>query len=592
MSDASHDAASGLPPGRAGVVAAVALLGGVLAGLRPVAGLDIWWHLRTGERLWHQAGWLSVERLSDGAAGRPWPYKDIASDVLLYLAYAAGGDAVLSWLPALVAALLAASLWVGTPRRAGGTAVWAALAIAALASMLHRLHARPMLFSLLAFAALLPLCERGRRDARWQAQVPVLLLLLVWGWLHRGVLLGVGVAAASAAAVTASTPLPGRLLRGVVVLVLGGLAAVANPNGLATLATATALVGGEAFRAHVSEWQAMPLDVWLRHHGTLLVPVVVASAAVVAGVRRGGWQALGDPFALVLALGTLALAASSARYLPYAALASARVALLLLPATLPARMSGAFAALTLALLGFLAWERPASPLRPDGGFVGLQVDRYPGDALAYARREALPAEVENAYDFGGYLLWFADGWLRPSVDGRADMVYAPDAFDLALRAEHDPEAFARQQALHDRSWVLARQEPGGRTHGFLARDPGWALVFWSEPAAIFVRCDRHAALCERDGLRLFRGVALDAQAFAHGRDPSRREPARAELERMRAMAPGSVRVRVAEVVLHHAAGERARRDALLEVLVREHGESMAVRALLERLSRAASAPAE
>lgn len=99
--------------GRAVALAAGAALIGVVAALRPVAGLDIWWHLRVGERLRHGAGWLPVDTLSDGAAGRPWPYKDVLADVALSLLHDAFGDAALSALPAAVAAALVLALGVG-----------------------------------------------------------------------------------------------------------------------------------------------------------------------------------------------------------------------------------------------------------------------------------------------------------------------------------------------------------------------------------------------------------------------------------------------------------------------------------------------
>jgi hypothetical protein len=36
-------------------------------------------------------------------------------------------------------------------------------------------------------------------------------------------------------------------------------------------------------------------------------------------------------------------------------------------------------------------------------------------------------------------------------------------------------------------WVLASNRPGQTAYTFLARDPGWMLVYLSEPAAIYVR---------------------------------------------------------------------------------------------------------
>jgi hypothetical protein len=570
-----------------------ALAVGAAAGLRPISGLDIWWHLRTGERLWHEPGWLAVDTLSDGAAGQPWPYKDVLSDVLLYLAHAGLGDAALSVLPALAAAAVGVLTVRPAGRRRAPTALAALVMVAALAATLHRLHARPMLMSLVSFAALLPWLERSRDEAGLRgfarASAPVLALLVLWGWLHRGVLLGVLTAAASAWFGSARAPAT-RAARAGAVLAIGALAACLNPNGLATFGTAAALVSGAQYQQHVSEWQAMGAGAWLRHHGTILVPL---GLLVVALARQRGAADEGplNRFAVVLAVGLTVASALSARYLPYAAIAAGRACLFAVPRAAPSRRSSRLAwVAAVALLAFVLWERPASPLRTGSGWLGRQPGRYPSAALAWARDHNLPARVENAYDFGGYLLWHADGWLLPSVDGRADMVYPPDVFDRALRAERDPRAFAAQQAAADRTWVLARQDRTGRSHAFLGADPRWCLVFWSEPAVIFVRRDAHGPLCETDGLRHFRSPSLDADAFAAGSDPARRAAAAAELERLTAMAPQSTLVRIAEVVFAHASGDMARRGLLLERLVADHPRDPAVLALLRRLAGPAQPP--
>lgn len=583
-------------PGRALLLTLWCGAVGLVAGLRPVSGLDIWWHLRTGERLVHQPGWLPVDTLSDGAAGQPWPYKDVLSDVLLYLSHSALGDVALSLLPALAAALIGLLLV-----RRGTTRPPAALAalvvVAAIGAMLHRLHARPMLASLVAFTALLGLLERSRRPQGTRgfliASAPVLLLFVLWGWLHRGVLLGVLTASASAwfgGADTRLRPVE-RASRSAMMLLAGALAACLNPNGLATFGTATALVSGAQYQQHVSEWQSMGAAAWLRHHGTILLPLALLTAGIVRARRPVDAAPRVDLFAALLAFGLTVGAFVSARYLPYAAIAAARACLFAVPTpALPPRRPPLLAATAFALLAFVLWERPASPLRADGGWVGVQANHYPTAALAWAKQAGLPPRVENAYNFGGYLLWHADGWLRPSVDGRADMVYPPEVFDRALRAEKDPRAFAAQQAAADRTWVLARQDRTGRSHAFLGADPRWCLVFWSEPAVIFVRRDAHGPLCKTDGLRHFRSPSLDADAFVAGSDPARRAAAAAELERLAAMAPQSTLVRIAEVVFAHASGDMARRGMLLERLVADHPRDPAVLALLRRLAGPAQPP--
>ena len=177
----------------------VASLLAVAVAKIPLSGLDIWWHLRTGAALATEPGWLAADPFSWTATGAPWPYKDIGADLLLYFGHRLLGDASLSLWPALAVLGIAGALARARPSSSQPNQRshwrWSLLLLAAvIAASQHRLHARPMLFSHVAFAWLLlwlpRLWSRARRE-RMRAALVLLGLIWLWAWLHRGVLVGV-----------------------------------------------------------------------------------------------------------------------------------------------------------------------------------------------------------------------------------------------------------------------------------------------------------------------------------------------------------------------------------------------------------------
>ena len=619
----------------------------------PISGLDIWWHLRTGAALAAEPGWLATDPFSWTATGAPWPYKDIGADLLLYLGHHLLGNASLSVWPALAVLGIAGALGralapTGSVSEQPHDWRWALLLLGAVvAAMQHRLHARPMLFSHVAFAWLLVWLPRlwlkvsaatpaaAARRASMRAAVAILGLMWAWAWLHRGVLVGAltlwawAAAACTAWLVTAlasrhqrsentdkpadslAQPAARRLAAAWSIFVATGASALvfATPNGTALLTTVVSALGRRDHIDAVDEWAPIAPLTLLREHGSWLVLVVVALLTVGRLLRPRVRAALA-PRTLTaltltaltltaLALGLSVIALGASRWIPYAAVAAAFA---LAAAWRVAPQPGGHASLSrlrqllvpLLIAGCLLWVSARGGVAAPGT---LAAGRFPSAALDFARVHALPPRVINAYDFGGYTLWHA----RPSrrtppllteVDGRADMVFTPQLFRQILTSHHDPRAFAKRRAIDGATWVLAPNRPGDARFAFLPRDPAWCLAHWSRPARVWLNRAAHPELCKRLAYRVFTAPALDATAFAVGRSEQPAAVARAtvelahtELARMMKDAPTDPRPRIAQVVLQHALGDHTGRDQLLEVLVQQHGQDPAVLALLKRLTR-------
>src|SRR5258708_298339 len=81
-------------------LATVAISYALLAGLHTLQDFDLGWQLATGRWVVQHRHTFSTDVFSYTATGQPWIYPAL-SGIAFYLAYLAGGYALLSWLGAL-----------------------------------------------------------------------------------------------------------------------------------------------------------------------------------------------------------------------------------------------------------------------------------------------------------------------------------------------------------------------------------------------------------------------------------------------------------------------------------------------------------
>ncbi len=589
------------------VLVAVALLAVTVAlAVTPTRDPDLPWHLRTGALAWQQRSTLPVDPFSSLFAGAPWRYKDLVGDVALHLAVSAFGLAGLVVLDVLASCVAVAGLAAALSRAQRRPIV--VLLAATLALCATWFPQRPSLFSWAAFPALLGALAYARRrlvadvDARTMARALLPALLVQWAWvqLHRAAPLGFALFALLAAQLLAARlggdrPVARALLgpapaRRVAIAVAAGalgvalLLALVNPSGVRFLTTSADVAQSDMLRRYIVEHQPLPLAELLRFHPFAAALAALALAAslgrlAVWFVRRGEAPPI-DVFDVGLLLALLALTTTRARWLPFLLFAAAvplarvlgergeRVSRAARAPREPMRaaLGLALALATAALLGGLA-------RRDRGAFtVQLDPDRYPIGALDFARARGLRGPVANALSLGGYALW--KGWpdVRVLVDGRNDQVYPPAFVVTTILAHKRPELFAEQRHLDGATWALASNVPHEVTHKFLARDPRWALVYWSESATLYVERAAHPELADAafrfvddpDGLDVGvrRGVA-EAR-----RDPTAAPALVAELRRMVQASPASLRAHGALCFALQLLGPayRAERDAALAQL--------------------------
>lgn len=401
----------------------------------------------------------------------PWVNHEWLSEVVMALAWRAGGT------PGLVALklLLAALTWLPISRLFARhaprlQALAPLLVVAALSTWGNNL--RPQSFSCAAFAGLLWLLDRGSVRPASLALVP--LLFVLWVNLHGGWLVG-GLTLATWATTRLFTAPDaiGRLLP-LAVGCASLLATLVNPHGAAMW---TFLFDTVAFgRADIVDWQPIH-RAGIAAVITWLAAAVVTTLALVRPTRPdASWTAV-----------LVVLAIAGARVNRITAFFALAVVAIALPHVVSARASrrGApmpraqaligIAVVLLAGAGMTWWNarciRMDAPWLPDIVTTRGMTTLPPGRMLPF-------------FSWGHMVIWHRGGELLVSTDGRRETVYSE-----AVRARHvamyegRAEAEAYPEALGvDYVWLPRRFVVVERL-----KARGWWAIAEGDRASLLVR---------------------------------------------------------------------------------------------------------
>lgn len=548
-------------------------------GLTPTGGYDYFWHLKTGEQLWQTRSLLRIESFSYLAQGRPWPYKDAGAELLLYgVEHAWGPGAVVvlkaSAFVSLVGFIGAAALRY---RRARLWVVLVVLGAGAVASG-FRVGELPETLALATTACVLWLIERHRaRGASLWWTLPVVALTAN---LHRSVwtLPPLLLAYAAARALEAhrqgmSTPALLHAERGPLLVAISSFgAALSTPFLLHGLSSSLSMMGARSYNAVIPEWSPVtPAVLWAASPWAYALLALVGLGVAARGRRQQPWD-----LALCLLGGALCL--RSVRFVPYPFLFGA------LPAcsglsfwveqhTNAARRAvgellGAALAASVSLLFALVALFDPLPLP----HLGLQEQRYPDAALAFVQTHGIRGRVLNEFHYGGYLLYHLWPATQVFVDGRNDWLFTPQELELSTQVLIDGPSFERARLRYGFEWLFLGNRPDEQQRLHFDNDPGWALVFTSEAALVYVRRDGPNAALAASAYRVLKAHELGASISAAVRTgPRTAALAVAEAERMVREDPQSF---PANLALAEAYGLTGRPEARAQL---ERARSLASR---------------
>lgn len=446
---------------------------------------DLWGHVRFGQDI-IASGSLPRDDSYSFTSDRPWINHEWLAEVLMALAFEAGGSLGLNLLRVAVIGLVLLLVW-SRLKAVDGLQRVQLVAVAALGIVLRVHPIRPQLFSVLLFAVTLALITRAeeRRSVRPLLVMP--LVMLVWVNLHGGWIVGIGALGYwTAARMTTGTVPSDRPILAAVLGVAALSATLVNPYGTGMWAFLAETVRVQ--RPHIGDWQpiytlapAFAL-VWF-------IPVAVTAFAAARAFERIDRVHLG----LVAILGVAAVRVS--RLDAFFTLAAVFCfAPLLRRGTDEATRGDAFvptgrlasAVLTAVIAGTFAvaaWRLPSIAMPPS-------LSPEP-DAAAYVREHRLEGRMLTWFNWGEYAIWHFSPRIRVSMDGRRETVYSD-----AVVSEHMRFYAGAQGSLDypDRigaDYIWLPRTAGAVPH-LLAR--GWRAAFEGPISILLSRSDSLVAV--------------------------------------------------------------------------------------------------
>lgn len=382
----------------------------VVFAVHPFTDVDVYWHVRLGEEIVrnhriHGVGqnWTYTFRHT------PWVTTQWLSEVILYLAWRAGGWAAI----AAVRVVLAGVVMVTLARlllRGRTTVVAPVVFMVTAVAIYPHVQERPVLASLAILPWLAGTAQRLRAGERVS---PVAVFALTWLWanLHGYWVLVPFVLALVVLGDLADNPGQWRRVRRPAGLALLALAAAAaTPVGPRLLLTPVAFTGATRY---LQEWAPTTFA------SATALPYVALVVLLLVAWARNNPVPRGE---IVYSLGLIAFSATAIRNVIPAAILLSPVVADRLGQLIPRqdvagstgerrRLAFAIAAVTL-LAGVLTAAR----------FVNTPV-LQPKAPVALAQRLAAepgPRHVLNDYNVSGYLLTWGGKGTQLAVDGRAD----------------------------------------------------------------------------------------------------------------------------------------------------------------------------
>jgi len=547
------------------LLAVVAVAYALLAGLHTLQDFDLGWQLATGRWVVQHRHVFSTDVFSYTAAGQPWIYP-VLSGTAFYLAYLAGGYALLSWLGAVACAGTVALL---LSRR---SLIGSALAVVAVPLIANRTQPRAEMFTTILFAAFLSLLWRHYRCGRsllWLLPI----LMVAWVNLHLGFVAGLAICSAYVLLEVLDLPFATkrqaarvRLQRAWPWLALTGAATILNPWGPSLyLALSRQQRAQSLHTSWIVEWENVRLSsaslhqaldwrdpqscfwwlmfvvligaiiaLWRKHWGAAALLIASAYLAIqhvrlqavfacVAVVVGGAMldELLGPKPTIKNAMGGDRDPSSSTHSEAQFVTAATLLLTISLAAMAFARASD--------LISNRYYLR--STLRASFG-TGLSW-WYPERAVDFLQREKLPANVFNTYNLGGFLTWRRFPEYRDYIDGRA-IPFGPElffrAYDLSVELPDSPAWQQEAEARGINTIIVPLSRYQGMTlfpqlHSF-CRSQSWRPVYLDEVSAVFVRrTPETASLIDR--------LQIDCDKISIGQpsdsNPAQSSSARAEL---------------------------------------------------------------
>ena len=454
-----------------------------------VRDLDNWWHLKVGDWILQNHAFPHTGIFSATAANRPWAAYSWGYEILLSLFYKWQDILGMSIFGTIFTILVAASVYRMTRRLSGRFWTACLIATATCSVFLFTVCPRPVYFSMILLTVELTLILEASRSRRIQPLYWLPVIFFVWANLHTqfvygfaalGLLAGVNLAqrlAARAGWKPESLSAPALPLGPLFAIAAScALAACISPYSYHLYGIVYGYASAKIPYKMIREMQ--PVAFQVPSHYLQLLLTGVAFFAVGRNKRI-------DPFKFALLIFATVIGFRMMRDAWFICIVAA-ACMADFPANdeerQPAETWYEWSALAVVLIaaGFL--------FARDTGFnrAGLdaQISRiFPVNAANYLRQHPQPGPLYNAFDWGGFLIWYMPDY-PVAIDGRADL-YGDELNGRFYVSANGDNSYAADPYLDQAGVVLLfRDMP---LAALLYSDPRFQKIYEDNLAVMFVR---------------------------------------------------------------------------------------------------------
>lgn len=469
---------------------------------------DLWWHLITGETVLRAGHLIMREPFSYSAHGLYWVDHERIAEVIMALAYRAGGIVGLKLFKLACTAVTFILITLTIAETGASRPIQSCVLILAAVGLGPTIQFRPQLFTFICFSALMLLLTRhnyGRKKQLWL----IVPLMFVWADLHGGYVVGLAMLGLYGGAAIARAAYDRENLWSDVIT-FGALwlfafaATLVSPFGLSKLWAVLHTMSNPMTRELIREWQ--PLF-------TVMLPSLHQnpSSAVLYGVILGSMAAfiimelltptLDDmPLALIAGVGIAAA---------IAVIRNVEIAIIALPSPLAHHAA-------------LICERPQggrapsvrARSKPDNGYIssqailagigivvllttGLCSSRLttsipmPLGAVNFMKSRRLTGNILCDFNWGGYVIFHLTPRSRVFIDGRYDEVYSDAIIDQYLQFLRDEPGANRVLDEWPHDFVLI--PPKWPAWRLMVSRKDWKLIYRDPTCGLFARFNSAAA---------------------------------------------------------------------------------------------------
>jgi hypothetical protein len=475
----------------------------------PLPPLDFWWHLKMGEVIATTGSIPRVDEFSFTATGQSFVLQNWLGELIYYWTYKAGGFPLLVFLGTVI--ILAGFLLIYRLCLQATTNLRIAALVGFVAALGNYGFLRPQTYSFLLFASfyfVLVQYREHRRDRLWL--LPILMVL--WVNLHGAFVVGLALIGLFIAGESCRRILNPRrsdalsvakIRKLVLVLVLCGLATLANPEGFKIFDYVRSVVLDAGSQRLVAEWRPPRVNDFL---GFLLfyLPFLLTTLVFVRSRVKPDFTETLLFFSFAI-LGLTAIRNAAwfstitypllARYLPHVDLSPLtplrryKVINRLFEASgnSESDSSGYRRINRLVPLIAAAVLVTQSPwVRPRLSGASLLMDQTPVGAADFIERQALTGRIFHPQEFGDYLMWRLWPRQKTFIDGRVHL-FTLDflrEYEIAIEDPFSTGLLARWNI----QYVLLHKMPGqtnARTIQSVEASSAWKKIYEDEVSVLF-----------------------------------------------------------------------------------------------------------